>query len=190
VGLTDRLSLSFPMPGVGLGLGRQHRYEVLLFGGFYEGGLMIPWPGESSDYGVYGVLGAGFDQRRSLSDSVSILTSSWMGAPASLASSGRDTGQAGMGSGLGVEVHLGSHVTLRPSAGGDLLFEGPGRIVYTVGGSLRRGVRELPLIEIWLGDNSALVADFALSFDPERPGAPIQETWIGFASAGARKKEK
>jgi hypothetical protein len=191
VGLTDRLALSFPVPGLGLSLGKPRSYEALLFGGYYKGGLgMLSPDGGPSQFGLYGYLGGGFDQRRVFSERVSALTSSWAGAPTTLVASGPVTGHVSFGTGFGLELHVAPRVTLRPSVGAEMLFEGSGRIVPTVGSSLRRGVRELPLIQIDLSDTLALEADFGVSFDPARPGAPVQETWIGVSSAGQRRDRK
>jgi hypothetical protein len=191
VGLTDRLSVSFPVPGLSLSLGKPQGLEVLLFGGFYEGGLgMLSPDGGRSQFGLYGYLGGGFDQRRLFSERVSLLTSSWAGAPTTLVPRGQDTGHVTFGTGFGLELHLAPRLTLRPSVGGEMLFEDDGRIVYTLGSSLRRGVRELPLLQVDLGDTVALEADFGLAFDPDRPGAPVQETWIGLSTSGMRKDRK
>jgi hypothetical protein len=180
-GITDRVSLA--VPGLGVRIGRPEALETLLFAGFYDGGPSIGWQsGGEPFFGLYGDLGGGIDLRRRLSPTVGMLSSAWAMSPAVIATDDRSFGALRHGAGVGAEIHLGPGATLRPSAGGEQTLGDARTVELVVGGSLRRGVRPLPLLQLQISKGMWLDLDYALRFDSDDLARPVQESWLGITT--------
>jgi hypothetical protein len=153
--------------------------ETLLFVGYYDGGPSFGFAHGQTTFGLYGDLGGGVDVRRQLSPTVGMLSSAWAMSPTVIATDQRSTGALRYGCGLGAEVHLGPRATLRPSAGGEYTLGDGGGTEVVIGGSLRRGVRPLPLLQLEVNDGLWIDLDYAIRFDADAFDRPVQESWLG-----------
>lgn len=179
VGLTDRLALSFPNPGLAYAFGAPGRLEVLAFGGFYEGGLELVNADDRVIVGLIGGLGGGLDLRAPVSERAALVGSSWASSDSELFHGGDFFGPLRVGFGIGAEVHVGPAVTLRPGVGVEQELGSDPGTVPRLGGALRRGVRQLPLLQVAV--SSSLSLDFDLGFAFDETGGTVQETLIGIS---------
>ncbi|MEQ1503309.1 MAG: caspase family protein [Myxococcota bacterium] len=178
-GITDRVSVSFPF-GAGLRLGRPDGFELLVTGGFRDGGVGFGYaaPGGLT-LGIYGDLGGGVDVRRPLSPMVGLVASGWTESSTSLSTALVEVLPPRLGAALGPEIHLGPKATFRPSVGAEQRLGPDGGTGVTFGGALRRGSRPLPLVQFQLAEHAWLDLDYAVQLDLDRLDQPTQVGFVG-----------